>query len=421
VLLLALLPTLACGQDAGAGLQPPVFDPRACAHTVVPHRIGFAWEALNHRISEYAALMEPPEACLPTHVDSRIVGGEFTTGDSVFGISDDALLRFSAREIEAAPEQIGVHRVRVEARMGPEPTFCDRLELDREAIRLQGYPHVEVFVAGFDLSTREPGLPGQEATGYDPALGWTVRGLGARAALDPTSLDGPTLALDWCLRFEPGLAKDRLNLNQALPLARWRGGLDLLVVGVATPDHARRADVGYTLTYPMPEPLQDQEIPPATPAQQALDLPGPPGMGAGLVGFAAFDFLLDPDPACEWDEDCPLGATCDLDDTVCRSPLGPPGYYVRELTAGIRLGALDPTTGTLAVAVDGYASNATRFLEFYALRHTFQATVVRVALPADTPVTDRVLDRAFPAGAARFALDGSDAEPTPPADPEGTP
>lgn len=394
-LVVSLAVATACSPDDEIGGH----DPDACPVAVVPARIGFAWEALNHRISEFTARLEPAEACEPESVFAHIVGGDFTTGEAG-GISDDALLRLAVQRVRTRPEMLGVARVRIPVRIGPDGEVEGTLVVDREARGLRDYGAFEAFVGGLSFSTNVDDIEGYPDD-YRAAHGYTTRGIGASARVRSITVD--EVEVDWRLRLENGMAKDRANHNRAVVLAEIEAALDIIVIGTPFPT-ASVAEVSYTLRYDPPPALGEQEIPEADESLQRTVLPGRPGHGTGLLGIRHFDMRLDPeDRSCTRDLDCSSGTAC-LPEGMCDDSARPPGYYIRELTIDVIPEALDPTTGDLSVRVNGYASNATRFIEFYALTHHFEASVVRLSLPEDVPVEWIELDAQFPAGTATLPL-----------------
>lgn len=396
----ACLVVVACGTgDVMSDQDVPAHDENACASALVPHRLGFAWEDLNHRISVFDATLEPETACVPETVRSRIIGGDFTTGDAL-NISDDAFLRMGVSRVDTTPDVLGAHRLRIPVRIAGGAVAEGSLTLDREEIALRGYGEIIALVGGIQFDTNVPGIEDYPED-YDPAHGYTSRGFGAAVGI--SAIDPVSLVLDWRLRFEPGLAKDRDNHNRAVPRAEIDAALDVILVGVPEPS-ASSAEVAYTLRYERPELLDDSVLDPAPLEDQRVSLPGPIGADLGIVGLRSFDFVLDvEDRSCNRDRDCSRAETC-TDDAVCTTELGEPGFYVREISVGVQPESFDEGTGELTALVNGYASNATQLIEFHALTHTFTAEVVRIPLPPDVPVRTLDLDAQFPAGPYELPL-----------------
>jgi hypothetical protein len=195
---------------------------------------------------------------------------------------------------------------------------------------------------------------------YCPRLGFTSRGLGVSVTVEDVNPERLTLAYE--VRFEHGPA-DRPDMNAAIPLA-WGGAtVDVLLLGVTGRD-VHEGEVDYRLEYPgdyIYPNWGDTTLDHATPEQQRITLNGASGMGVGLFGLTAFDFLLEPDEE---------GA----------------GYYVRELSARLSLESYDDTSGTAHFLLDGFASNTSSFVAFYAMRHHFAGRMAWVQVAgAESP------------------------------------
>jgi hypothetical protein len=387
---LLLTALVACSPDSSG----PRFDERACASFVIPTAMGLAWENLNHRISRYAIQLSPApgEACLAERVETVFIGGDYSTGET---LTDIPRLRWSGTRIAAtSPEQMGAARLRldflIDAAAGGEATLTETL--DRDALHLLHYPHVIALVEGLALRTdvaQAAGYPDD----YDPAHGYTSRGIGAE--LRVVEFDEAEILLEAILRFAHGTS-DRKNMNGAMASALTEGSLDVLLIGLA--EAPVEGSVDYGLEVEVPPLMRDVEVPhaPALERQLVLALPasgaggGQSGLSgiSGLVGWTGFRFELDPVET--------EGA----------------GYYIRELSLGLNptisaVGGSAP--GPLLVDVDGYASNASKFVAYYGMRSRFLGHVAWLPLLVTNEALLEAsgsmgLSESFETGSASFEL-----------------
>ena len=94
------------------------------------------------------------------------------------------------------------------------------LEVDSVEHGLEAYADHVVWIDGFAFDT-DVEQRDDYPTDYDPALGWTSRGLGFGAEVD--GRDG-ALRVAWRARFEAGVSDDytiREDMNLAVPYAEW--------------------------------------------------------------------------------------------------------------------------------------------------------------------------------------------------------
>jgi len=313
----------------------------------------------------------PEEGCLADTLDAAFIGGDFSTGDVM---SDVVRVNFGYQAVQSgSPAVAGAARLRVQASVGPGGIAQGRRELDREALSLTGYSVVTAFVEGLSLATdvdQEPGYP----TGYDPAHGYTSRGLGAWVEVVAGEDGG--LVLDWRLRIAHGTS-DRKDMNAAMAQAVTGATLDVLLVGVSdvTPVHGA---VDYTVSSPLAVPLEDDPCEHPSSAQTRVSVIGPPGPWQGFYGITGFDFALEP-PGEE-------GA----------------GYYLRDLDVSLSFDAHDEATGESSFHFEGYASNASGFITFYAMENHFRGAMAWI--PAPVNAVQRLLSHEFTTGAAEFSL-----------------
>lgn len=368
--LISLLGLLAaCGESA------PRYAPLACDRFVVPTTLGLAWQNLNHRISRWQVALEPPpgQACQADTLRATYVGGDWTTGETA---TDVPRVAWAGQRVQVDPAVLGVARVRVLLEIGAEGEVERQLTLTRADLHLLHYPRVVALIEGLALDTDVPQDAGYPED-YDPAHGYTSRGIGAWARV--TAEGDEALAVTAGARFAHGTS-DRPDMNGAIPFARTGATLDLLLLGVAEAD-VIEGQVDYTLTTQKPAFLNDEPCTEPTEQDADLALQGPAGAAPGLVGWTSFRFDLDPA-----EEE---GA----------------GYYIRELRVDLSPLAAPDAQGRLALRADGFACNASRFVAFYALRSRFQGAVAWIPVDVDTaPV---VIEQAFDTGSAAYPLDGA--------------
>lgn len=371
----SLITFVLCLGAAGCAGDPSEanFDPDARTSAVVTTRMGLGWANLNHRITLWRVRLapEPGAAGTESSLDAAYIGGDFSTGETM---SDTPMVEMAGLRASATdPSQMGFARERIILDVDPSAESQTTVSLARSSLRLAGYPRVVALLQGLELNTDVP----QDASyppNYDPAHGYTSRGFGA--GVEVTALDDDTLSLAVRARFEHGHS-DRTDMNAAMEVARTRVAVDVLLVGLPANAPLLEGRVDYRLTYPEPEPLVDQDIPAPSAEQTAIDLQAPPGSPSGIYGLASFDFRLDPDEP---------GA----------------GYYIREMDVGVALRHHDVPSGAATFDLVGYASNATGFLAFYALRTQFEGELVWLPVPVTTESI--VLSEAFETGAASFDL-----------------
>lgn len=363
---MAMIPSCSGGDEPG-------HDPRACTSFIVPDRFGLRWKTLNHRVSLWQVRLapRPGEGCRADTLDTAFIGGDFSTGDVM---SDIPRVTFGFQAVDAeTPVLAGAARLRIQANVGPEGVVQGQESLDRDQLALTGYEFVTAFVEGLSLATDVPQGP-DYPKGYDPAHGYTSRGIGAW--VDAVQGEDGGLVLDWRVRFAHGTS-DRKDMNAAMAQAVTGVTLDVLLVGVSdrVPIHGL---VDYTVVSPLAAPLDDVPCLHPPVEETRVTLAGSPGPWQGFYGITGFEYFLEP-PEEE-------GA----------------GYYLRDLDVSLTLDAHDPATGEASFDFEGYASNASGFIVFYAMSNHFRGAMAWV--PASVQASHGQVSETFTTGAAEFDL-----------------
>lgn len=389
---------LALGSCRCSGSEPTPapddgFDETACQSFVVGQGFGLAWGRLNHRVSTWSVGLDD-KPCRPRHLRVTHIGGDFSTGE--IG-SDQASVSYAYQLVDADRREVGASRVSVDATVGPEHRASGTLHLTRAELGLRNYSAVVAVVDGLHFETGIDQVP-EYPSSYDAAHGYTMRGFGAN--VEVVGITDDAVDVKWELHFEPGPSKDRSRMNDALEVARVGAKLDILLLGTSQAN-VHTGSAAYSLEYPQPQPLVDQEIAHATDEQQRVELQGNARGPEGFAGLAGFDFQMHFRPTCQTQQDCPIRETCQ-DDGTCTMTEGEPGEYLRAISVGVSPKSYDRKTGKAEFALDGYVSNASRFIAFYALRHDFEGKVVWVQV--DGAGGRQTVDETFETGAASFAL-----------------
>ncbi len=386
ILVVASLGLAACGPNDGAennGVQGPTHDPDACSEFVVPTAMGLGWEKLNHRMSTWSLRLDREDRCKADELLVTHIGGDFSTGEGPTADAPD--VEFEFLDVTTDPAQVGVARVTADFTIGPEHLVEQTITVDREEHSLRHYPYVAVIVEGIEWIT-DVEQPADYPDNYEAAHGYTMRALGAGASI--ADFDADEISLDAWMLFKPGPSPDRPRLNAALEHAVVGGKLDLLVVG-ASSETVFEASHSYSVEHEAPEPLEDQDLPHASNDTQRVEILEP-GESHGFWGFSSFRFDLNY-------AGCSRVDTCDGD--VGENGGEEPGEYLREIYVGIRQESAGDVGGSFLV--DGYVSNASRFLANYQNVYDFSADMVWVR---SGDVGAGVITEVFETGSASFAL-----------------
>jgi hypothetical protein len=273
-----------------------------------------------------------------------------------------------------------------------------RATWQRDDLALEHYDEVTALIQGFEFFTDLPQAAGYPAD-YDAADGYTSRGI--TLSVDVVELSAETVTLEWHMRFGLGGTEDREKMNRAIPHARIGAQLDVLLVGTSA-SRLHRDAISYELSYPHQQPFQERILEPADEETQRLTMRGDPDHGAGIWGLHAVSMQLTPNVGCAEDQErCPAGDSCGTNQ-ACNMTYGPAGYYIREMAVDVDMADYDEATGRAQFLIDGFASNASEAITFYAMNHKFSAGVTW--LQTDGAPRRRSLNRTHSVGAHTIEL-----------------
>ena len=328
---------------------------QGCPRAIVTSGLGLGWKWLNHRISYWD--VHPEQGDCPSSVpqDAALafgyVGGSWSTG-AVW--TDIPILNYRYFAVDAGPDAAFVsyrHDLTIDA---PQDIANDVVVIDLEQSGLAGFEHYAVFLAGLTLDTDVEQIDPDYPPDYDPALGYTSRGIGAGIS-DVTVTDGKLTFGLWA-RFELGAA-DREDMNSAIAHARTQATVHMLVAGfdnaaVTSKDHA------YQVQYDPPRLVLQPQYDHAPEAMRRFSIQGQPGFDQAFVALQSFNLKL-------------FGS-------VDR------GDYIRTLSVDANLLSYDPATGAAQVDLDGFASNASTAFTEETLENDFTGRVALVQLAGGT-------------------------------------
>jgi hypothetical protein len=378
LLLLLTVVALASGCDRTAtasSISPAeseevVYYAAGCENFTVPQGFELHWEWFNHRISYMKMRPAERRKCQPKHLEAGFVGGSFSTGAY---FEDTPHVSYLYQPVNSeTPDKMAASRVTLTVDIGPDGKVEGTQSLSRSRIALDGYDEVIALIEGVSFHTgveQNAGYP----TKYNPANGYTMRGIGAEtriSALTPEDID-----LEYMLRFETGIAPDwRPNMNEARRHAVVRGHLDVLLVGLNdTPVH--RQKVAYDVAYPEPTFGNRTQTPPSGDMIQ-FTVDGDQNEPSGFAGLSRWNFDMEFPIDCDENSDCPGGETCIEDEGRCTKKQGPLGDYIKTLQVSVKQTDFDPQNGRAQFEAVGYASNSSAGIVFAPLEYDFDAEFV---------------------------------------------
>ncbi len=346
----------------------------ACSRALVMRGLGLSWKKLNHRISLWrvAPRQDGCPTAMPADVplDVAYVGGSWTTGGGV--MSDRPIAHYHYHAVDA-PEQLGFYAGQTTLFIdAPADEAQTNVKVDLAAARLTGFARYVVLLDGLELRTDVPQVDPAYPAKYNPALGYTSRGIGA-AVKDLEINENKASFTTWA-RFDHGPA-DRGGMNEAMAHARTKAIVHYLLVGIAD-GKATLAEHAYTMTYDKPRLLFQPQYDHAPPAMRRLEMQAAPGYPVAFQGLQAFDFAL-------------FGSVEE-------------GDYMRDFVVRTDLLSYDPATGKTVLDVDGFASNAS-LLTYERMENAFSARLALIQLTRGSAVPgDKVVE--FETGEAIILL-----------------
>ncbi len=383
-----------CGCVKNPGPEANAFDPDACTNLAVVQQMGLGWERLNHRVSTWSVGTAPGD-CRADTLEITHIGGDFSTGE--IG-SDAPFVKFGWQPVETTPREMGGARFSIEATVGPEGRASGVKTVQRADVNLLRYPVVVALIDGLHFTTDVEQVD-EYPERYNPAHGYTMRGFGVDLQVDRVT--DTEIDVAWEFHFDPANSPDRPLLNDTIEHAKVGATVDVLLVG-ANDATVRLGDVDYSMEYPPPEPLVDQEIEPPPAEKTAVTLIGRAGAPRGVWGLRSFDFSYQFDGSCETDDECTFADVCQ-DDGYCKIAREEPGEYLREITAGVGLSEYDRSTGVGQFNLEGYTSNASRFVANYSLEYDFRGGMAWIQ--TDGSGEPKSLEESFETGSTTFELD----------------
>ncbi|MDP8254921.1 MAG: hypothetical protein P9M14_04170 [Candidatus Alcyoniella australis] len=358
------------GELALSDPQPSVSPP--CARAVVTSGLGYGWERLNHRLSLWRITPEfgglcPPKVPDDASLGMAVVGGSFTTG-TLF--RDNPWFDYDYFSVDS-PQVRFIPGRAVLYVTGPEFITEEQLQIQLPDLG-EFVPSTAVaLVQGMEIYTGVEQSDPEFPADYDPALGYTSKGLGIR--LSRPELTNGRATFDVRVRCQAAVA-DRDDMNAAVPHSTTRMVVDYLLV-LIDQGAAIEQSHGYTLHYDKPKLLREQQIDHATAEQRRVELQGTPGLQTAFIGLAGFNWKLFE---------------------------GARGDYLRALSCRARLAQYDPASGLAVVDLDGYASHAS-IIAYESMVNDFSADVVLVQLASGSALPQS-LSGSFEVGSTRFDL-----------------
>ncbi|MGM0556894.1 MAG: hypothetical protein ACQEVA_10995 [Myxococcota bacterium] len=409
-LLLALLFCASgCDRPATAASISPgeseevVYYAAGCEDFTVPQGFELHWEWFNHRISYLKMRPADRRKCQPEHLEAGFIGGSFSTGAY---FEDTPHVSYLYQPITSeTPDKMAASRVTLTVEIGPDGKTTGTQQLSRDRLALADYDEVVALIegvsfhTGIEQNTKYP-------TKYDPANGYTMRGIGAETRI--SALNPEDIELEYMLRFETGIAPDwRPNMNEARNHAVVRGHLDVLLIGLnEAPTH--REQVSYDVAYPEPTFGNRKQTPPnGEMIETAVN--GTPGRSPGFAGLSRWDFDMEFPIECDDNSDCPGGETCIEDRARCTNKQGPLGDYIKTLQVSVKQTDYDPETGEAGFEVVGYASNSSSGIVFAPLEYHFDSELVWVQADGAAQPREIVRNR-FDTGETSIVLENGEFE-----------
>ncbi|MCB9479634.1 MAG: hypothetical protein H6683_08115 [Deltaproteobacteria bacterium] len=351
-----------------SALSPP------CPAGVIPRGFGYSWQTYNHRLSFWQNYLEPPE-CREGAVEKAtyhvgLIGGNWSTGKP----ARDAQTGDFRYQVAVDVPETWFAYAHVTLDMHAPEHRAEQRALFTLSEPMLGAKHITAVLAGFEFRTDVPQKEGRRWY-YDPALGYTFRGIGA--GVEEVRREEGKLAMNVWSRFLPGKA-DRLTMNAAMDHATTQ--MTVLILVIAS-NEARftQAEHAFEHVYAKPKFLREQNLPPIPEDKRHFEVDVAPDLPTYAIGMQSFDFSLFTDSQAK-------------------------GDYMRALHAALETLSYDEGTGKMVVDADLYASNASRLT----IRRLFAAADVGLLVaqwPGGTVWDERYYkEREVPAQAVELPL-----------------
>ena len=372
---------LTCCSSAEDNTPP---DSEACHGAVVSSGFGFSWEKVNHRISLMKVEPRGWQCMSPVEQQAELatafIGGDWSTGEAM---TDVPTLTYNY-QIASATDNLGFVSGSLDFDLAaPENQLQQTITVNLAQEHLTGFDEYVVLLNGLELDTRVDDQPDGYPDDYNPAHGYTSRGIGANLSILENT--GSELRINALLRFDHG-PSDRHDMNATMSYIRTKGRLHYLVVGVEQ-GSVETASVDYRLQYEKPELFDDVYLEPATEAQRQVSLSMPGDFDTLLVGWTSFNFNLDEDGLSDPDTGAAIG------------------YYLRDISIQASIVEYDAQSGNLLLDLNGYASNASGFMSNYAFDNHFTGRAVAIGAGGVT-VQRKTLEKTFDTGELLLPLTG---------------
>lgn len=348
--------------------------PTECREVVLPTGLGLGWTELNHRVSRWGLRLDRDDCLAETLVVDH-VGGSYSDG----ALREDVPMVDFGYQTYATGDGVAA-RVSVQTTIDRSEKG-DRVVFSRDELGFADERHVVAFVEGvrFDTAIEQAD---DYPTHYDPALGYTTRGFGARVE---ARTDGPDVELTYSLRFATGGTVDRPFMTAASRRARI--GCELDVVLVATTQRPR----SFATRVPLVSDVT---------ARSGSEFAVPSG-ATGMHGITGFEYRFAFGETCRSTDECTMGGQCSTALAECIYPfVGELADYLRHAKFELRRTAIED--GGASFEWSATASNASDVLEYHELRGTFLGEGAWI--PSGKTLTEGEVRANFETGRQRFEL-----------------
>ncbi len=335
---------LPCSRDAAPDANPAGGLTNTCTEGLILSGLGIRWDDGAHRVARWGVYPRIgaehfPEGCPPTSalrgavLVSELDGGPGTRGSEAPGAEVLATYHVvGAGGGGPLPPDAGswtglrIARGQETLELEGEPEAEAPVLFDLALARMAGAPAIAVVIDGLELET-DVAQPAAYPADYDPADGYSVRGIGARVA--NVRREGDDLRFDVAARFALGRREGRPEMNRAIAVARTRATVHFAIV--ALPREPAAGSVAYREQHRGHGDALLAVCRPA-PSATALEIEGAPGLVAAPA-LRSFSVDLFPD-----EEEAA-------------------GDDVRELSIRVAGFGHDEGSGRASMRVEGYATN----------------------------------------------------------------